>query len=118
MNSKISGQLLLPLDKRAVITLSGGLTSGVRLWLARVMHSSNVLMKVAQVALRRDACREMSTRMAEAPQRHKCEEISLRSDVLPLRRAWLPCQQCAVIGWFGPVGPGGHSTDEVQTSSS
>lgn len=46
------------LDKGGVVTLSVGLRSGVRLWLARVMHSSNVLMKVAQVALSRDACRE------------------------------------------------------------
>ena len=47
------------MDTRKIITLSGGLSSRVRLWLAKVIHSSKVLMKVAQVALRRDACREI-----------------------------------------------------------
>lgn len=43
--------------ERGVVTLSVGRRSGVRLWLARVMHSSKVLMNVAQVALSREACR-------------------------------------------------------------
>lgn len=38
--------------------------------------------------------------------------------MLPLRQAWRLCLQCAVIGLFGPVGRGGHSTDEVRTSLS
>lgn len=42
-------------------TLSGGETSSARLWLARVMHSSNVLMKVEQVALSSDACTHKHT---------------------------------------------------------
>lgn len=43
--------------ERGLVTLSVGLRSGVRLWLARVMHSSKVLMKVAHVALSSEACR-------------------------------------------------------------
>ena len=35
--------------------------SGARLWLARVMHSSSVLMKVEQVALSKDACKQTHT---------------------------------------------------------
>lgn len=99
------------------VTLSVGLKSGVRLWLARVMHSSKVLMKVAQVALSREACRGNV---------HKCCWTSFKDPnvtyylggTLPPQWEWLLCQQCTVFGWFGPAGLGGRSTDGVQTSLS
>lgn len=63
--------------ERGVDTLSVGLGSGVRLWLARVMHSSKVLMKVAQVALSREACRRNE---------HKCCRRSFQDPNVTLFR--------------------------------
>lgn len=63
--------------ERGVGTLSVGLRSGVRLWLARVMHSSKVLMKVAQVALSREACRRNE---------HKCCRRSFQDPNVTLFR--------------------------------
>lgn len=48
----------LDLAEKRALTLSGGRRSGVKLWWASVIHSSKVLIKVAQVALRREAWRK------------------------------------------------------------
>lgn len=112
--------------KRSVITLSGGLSSGVRLWLARVIHSSKVLMKVAQVALRREACRgrqRESSLCRNLPLKKKnnrnVKDLLWRmEDEIPLRWAGPRCRPCAVTGLFGPAGRGGRSTSAVRTSLS
>lgn len=115
--------ILFEWAKRSVITLSGGLSSGVRLWLARVIHSSKVLMKVAQVALRREACRgrqgERFLWRNLLRNRNVKDSFGVNlEDEIPLRWVWPRCQPCAVTGLFGPAGRGGHSTSEVQTSLS
>lgn len=102
--------------ERGVVTLSVGRRSGVRLWLARVMHSSKVLMKVAHVALSREACGGDEHRSCWSC--FKDLNATWRGAVRPPRWGRLLRQQWTVFGWFGPAGPGGRSTDAAQTSSS
>ena len=62
--------------RRGPPTRSGGAMSGPRLWLARVMHSSSVLMKVEQVALSRDACKPTHTGCVPITARTGCDKSS------------------------------------------